>query len=179
MDGSKRKGALVALAMGLLAGATLGLDLWTKHLARVHLVHGAHVVVQGFFQLVHTENPGASFSMLRDAPRLVRLPLLVTLTVLALGAIVAVARRPAELAGTTRVGLALVAGGALGNLIDRVQHGSVTDFFDVFLRVRGVARHWPIFNVADIAICFGVLLLFQLGRARRVPEEAPPVVTTT
>jgi signal peptidase II len=67
-----------------------------------------------------------------------------------------------------RLGVALVAGGALGNLADRVRHGYVVDFIDVSAVVRGVERHWPTFNVADVAIVAGVglMLLATSSRAR-------------
>ena len=167
-----RQDPRAALAMTVVALATVFVDLGTKHLARIQLAQGPRTVVTGLFRLIYTENPGASFSMLRDAPALVRLPLFIGTSIAALAMIAFFARRLTELGVAARVGLALLAGGAIGNLVDRIRHGAVVDFLDVFVSIKGAVRHWPVFNVADVAICVGVLLLLVLGRKRRASEPS-------
>jgi signal peptidase II len=68
-----------------------------------------------------------------------------------------------------QIGLHLILGGAIGNLIDRFRLGYVVDFLDVYLKWGGQAHHWPAFNVADSAICIGIGLLFL--DMRKKPEE--------
>jgi signal peptidase II len=156
---------------------SLALDQWTKALARQHLQPRGplrpKVVIQGYFDLRYAENPGVAFSMLQDLPggR-------VLLTLLAIGAFLLVLYylRKTPLENTRlHVALGLVGGGAIGNLIDRVVYGRVTDFI-----VWKVGVHeWPAFNVADAALCVGVglmLLDMLLGwkSARKTETGTPP-----
>lgn len=109
----------------------------------------AHVT--SFFNIVFTWNPGASFSLFRGLGEVA--PLLI---IIATGAIIGFigyyALRRASAA--ERLPLALILGGAIGNLIDRVRFGAVVDFLDFHIGTL----HWPAFNVADICICVGVAL---------------------
>jgi len=142
---------------GLFMALSIALDQWTKVLARHHLKPRGPwnpvVVIDGFFNLRYSENPGVAFGMLQQLPggRLV-------LTLLAVGAfalVVAYLRQTDARATRLHVALGLVGGGAIGNLIDRVLFGRVTDFI-----VWHVKEHeWPAFNVADAALCVGVGLM--------------------
>jgi signal peptidase II len=123
-------------------------------------------VIPGIFNIVHAENPGAAFSMLADAPLAIRRAVLIGLS----GAVMVVVGyllfRPQQAGETpvTRVGLALVLGGALGNFYDRVFIGTVTDFIQVFIG----PYEYPSFNVADSAVfCGAVLLLYDMWRTRK------------
>lgn len=125
-------------------------------------------VIPGVFNIVHAENPGAAFSMLADAPLAVRRAVLVV----ASGAVmitiaIMLFRRNDDIPNETtltRLGLALVLGGALGNFWDRVVVGTVTDFLQVFFG----SYEYPSFNVADSAIfCGAVLLIWDLWRGRK------------
>ena len=69
--------------------------------------------------------------------------------------------------------LHLILGGAIGNLIDRFRLGYVVDFLDVFVTVGGRTHHWPAFNVADSAICIGIVLLFLDMKKKPESEVAP------
>jgi len=112
-------------------------------------------VIPGLFNLVHTENRGLAFGLFSSAVNGWR-DLLVTgvgLGVLVL--ILAVLWKSTPGDRCTQTALALVLGGALGNLWDRLQQGAVTDFLDFYLG----RWHWPAFNVADSAISVGALLL--------------------
>lgn len=111
-------------------------------------------IVQGFFGLVHVRNTGVAFSMLSSLDHRWVHPLLLLATVLAMGAVLAyIAYLPCR--GAAPVGLGLILGGAVGNLIDRARLGYVVDFLDLYWR----NHHWPTFNVADIGITAGVVLL--------------------
>lgn len=114
-----------------------------------------------FFNIVFTWNPGASFSMLRGLGEAA--PIVI---ILATGFIIGFIGYYlfARAANYERVPLALIVGGALGNLIDRIRFGAVVDFLD--FHVGGY--HWPAFNVADICICVGVALyILNWWMARR------------
>lgn len=125
-------------------------------------------VVHGFFGLVHVRNTGVAFSLLSNLdPRWVH-PLLIIATVLAMGAVLAyIAFLPCR--GAAPVGLGLILGGAIGNLIDRARLGYVVDFLDLYWR----NHHWPTFNVADIGITVGVvLLLIDMVVSPKEPGDA-------
>ena len=129
--------------------ALVALDLATKAWARAELRYGEPVEVLPFFDLTLGYNRGVAFGLLNDAGGVV--VLLVTAAIsLMFG--VWFWREPRSL---TRLGLALVLGGALGNFFDRLSRAEVTDFVD--LHVLGY--HWPAFNLADMAITGGVVLL--------------------
>jgi signal peptidase II len=160
---------------GAFLALSLVLDQWTKALARTHLrplgPFSPKVVIDGFFNLRYSENPGVAFGMLQQMPggKFV-------LTALAVGAIVLVVtylRRTDSDAGRLHVALGLVGGGALGNVIDRVSYGRVTDF--IVWHYKG--HEWPTFNVADAALCIGVGLMMLdmlFARPPTTPPEASP-----
>ena len=117
------------------------------------------VPITGFFNLVLVCNKGAAFSFLADAPGW-QTPLFVAF---ALGAAVLcgvlIARHPGK--SLFRLALALIAGGALGNVIDRLRFGCVVDYLDFYLLEHW--PHWPAFNVADSAITVGAVVLIVEG----------------
>jgi signal peptidase II len=129
-------------------------DQWTKVLARQHLRgRGVKVVVPNYFDLRYAENPGVAFSMLQEIPggR-------VLLTLLAIAAFVLVIvylRKTPNESTRLHVALGLVGGGAIGNLIDRVLYARVTDF----IVWKYYEHDWPVFNIADAALCIGVGLM--------------------
>ncbi len=114
-------------------------------------------VVPGFFNLVYVKNPGAAFSFLADVDSPWRHYFFIAVSVVALAGLTYYYFRWREEIGEKKTALALglLAGGAVGNLIDRVRLGAVTDFLDVYYG----SWHWPAFNVADSAICVGAVLL--------------------
>jgi len=149
----------------VLLGAVVVLDQASKAVVvRALELHSYVPVVDGLLSISHVRNRGAAFGILSDAS-LPYQPLL--LAGLSLAALVAIAlyflRLPAD-ARLPRVALALVLGGAVGNLIDRVRLGYVVDFVHAFWR----DHTWPDFNVADSAISVGVaLLVLDILRERR------------
>ena len=136
----------------LVAGIIVALDQWSKTLVRAILPKFEFVPVLGsFFGWQHVDNFGASFGLFQDA----RLVLTIVAVVVTLAILVYVRYVPRDLI-MMRVLLGLMVGGALGNLIDRVARGYVTDF--IVLRIPNVYA-WPNFNVADAAIVSGTILL--------------------
>lgn len=152
--------------LGLSAAIVLA-DQITKLLILSRFRLGERLpVIDGLFDLVLAFNPGAAFSFLRDADGWQRY-LFVGLALSVSVALVFFLRR----AGSTQLhlGLALILGGALGNVIDRIRIGEVVDFLLVY---RG-GWSWPAFNVADSAITIGAgLLILDSFRQRRVDEPA-------
>ncbi len=149
-----------------LSAVIIILDIWTKALvlARIDL-HEAIPVIPNFFQLVHVRNTGAAFGIGANADsRLV--PLLLNAGAIAVFCVVVVyAFRTAVTDRLLQTGLHLILGGAIGNLLDRFRFGYVVDFLDVYVGTH----HWPAFNVADSAICIGIVLLFF--DMKKKPEE--------
>ncbi|HIU64996.1 MAG TPA: signal peptidase II [Candidatus Avacidaminococcus intestinavium] len=131
----------------LLIIAIVVLDQMTKFAVVSNMNLGSSIpIVQDFFHLTYILNAGAAFGILENS----RYFFVGTAIIVLLGLIFFrkfIASEPFSV----RIGIALFAGGTLGNLIDRIRLGMVIDFFDF--------RIWPIFNIADIAICVGVGLI--------------------
>jgi len=147
-----------------LAGAVVILDQATKLLVQRAFRLGESLpVLPGVFNLTYVLNPGAAFGLLAGAAAAFRGPFFIAVSVLAIAVICYYHARYARGYPLPTVGLALILGGALGNLIDRLRVGMVIDFLDFYLG----AYHWPAFNVADSGITVGVgLLLVEMLRER-------------
>ena len=139
-----------------VAAAVIVIDAWTKFLVSTHIdLREAIPLIPNFLQLVHVRNTGAAFGILNavDFPFKT-----VVIAVIATAALIGVGLYAASLAHhqlVARIGLALIIGGAAGNLLDRVVAGSVVDFVDVYWRTY----HFWAFNVADSAITIGVAIM--------------------
>ena len=151
--------------------AVVAVDQATKSMVRARLpLYDSVTVVPGFLDFTHILNTGAAFGFL-DA---VDFPFKTTvIAVIATFALIGVGLYSTTLAAhqlVARVGLALIVGGAIGNLIDRVVTGSVVDFVDVYWRTY----HFWAFNVADSAITIGVaiMILDMLGVRTHVSKTA-------
>ena len=157
-----------AIALGIFI-----LDRITKNLIKVHVsAWETFRVIPGFFNIVHAENPGVAFGLFADSSSAWRNVFLIGLSVTVLVFISALLwrGRGAE-SWVLRVGLALVLGGALGNLYDRIVHGTVTDFVEVYAS----QHYFPAFNVADSAISVGAALLLLdmwLSRSKKLEHAA-------
>lgn len=150
-----------------VATAVLLLDLATKAVVEARIpLHHAVPVVEGVFSLVHVRNTGAAFSLLAEAPQAVRVPLFTAIAIGAAVAVLAFVRRLDDRQWLLTSALALVLGGAVGNLIDRLRYGAVVDFLLVYWR----DWHWPAFNVADSAISVGVVVLLWTMTFGREPD---------
>jgi signal peptidase II len=111
-------------------------------------------VLPGYFNLTYLTNTGAAFGFLAGQPALWRHVFFVTIVLVALCVILFLYQRLRRDSFFYELSLALIAGGALGNLIDRVRLGSVVDFLDFYIG----RHHWPAFNAADSAITVGVAI---------------------
>ena len=117
------------------------------------------VVIKGFMSLIYAKNKGGAWGLLQNENESLRRPFFLIVSVVAIVFIVSLYRRLAPGQSALKWGLPLVLGGALGNLIDRIRYGFVVDFVDNYVKWGGEVRHWPTYNVADIAICIGVGLM--------------------
>ena len=154
----------------LVAMAVIVLDAWTKWLVSTHIdMHEAIPLVPNLLQLVDVRNTGAAFGIGANAESKI-VPLLLNVGAIGVFFVVVVyAFKTAVSDRVLQVGLHLILGGAIGNLIDRFRLGYVVDFIDAYVNFGGQAHHWPAFNVADSAICIGIGLLFL--DMRKKPEE--------
>jgi len=153
-----RSSTMMIFVWLLVSALVVALDVWTKDIASGSLVLYRPVELTSWLNLTLAHNYGAAFSFLSDAGGWQRwlftgLALVVTAVLL-----VWLLRLPAT-EKLTAAALALIIGGAIGNLADRIKHGYVVDFIDVYYR----DWHWPAFNLADSAITCGVILLLLDG----------------
>ncbi len=169
----------------VIAGVVLLLDQITKMLAHAHLRGASAVeIIPGLFNLVYSRNRGGLFGYFANLTDPWRTILLTLLPLIAIGLITLFIVRSDEAHRPTRIGLGLILGGAVGNLIDRLVRGEVIDFLDVYASSERLAAwlvktfgtaHWPTFNVADSAIVVGAgLLILDMFRPVRDAEPAPP-----
>jgi signal peptidase II len=151
-----------------LAALVIVLDQFSKWVVLGHIQPGEAIYVAPFWNWVLTFNPGAAFSFLADQPGWQRW--FFTLLALAVSGWIALElkRHPGQ--RLMSLALALVMGGALGNVIDRVRFGAVVDFIQ--WHVAGL--YWPAFNIADSAISVGAVLLVVASlAASRTQRETP------
>ena len=140
-----------------LAAAVVAADQVSKAMVLSRFALGERREVNGFFNMVLVYNKGAAFSFLSDAPGW-QTPLLIAFALVAIAIVgTLLVRSPGRRLLCT--GFALILGGALGNLIDRLRYGQVVDFLDF----HAAGWHWPAFNVADSAITLGAVLLVVEG----------------
>ena len=124
----------------------VGTDQLTKYLIRENLNYGQSIPETGFFRLTYYTNSGTIFGLFPNIP-----VILSVASVIAIVCLIYFYKTQKNISVWLRVAIALLLGGAVGNFIDRVFMGKVTDFIDVGL--------WPIFNIADSAITCGIFLL--------------------
>lgn len=140
----------------LVSAAALLLDRVTKWQVQRRIeLHDSITMIPGLFRLIHLENPGAAFGLFADTPSPLKLGLLITLSLVALIPVSVLLWKSSRAFSSTSVGLALILGGAIGNLWDRLVHHRVTDFLLFYYH----HYEWPAFNFADSAIVVGAILL--------------------
>ena len=149
-------GVMTRRIMVTISVAVLVLDQLTKLLVRTQIALGDSIeIVPGFLNLVHVRNTGAAFGFLNAVDISYKQLLMTAVALIALLAIGLYAWRVGARERLARAGLALILGGAVGNLIDRASTGYVVDFVDAYWRTY----HFWAFNVADSAITVGACLL--------------------
>ena len=141
---------------GVLVVGIAILDLFIKRVvAQSFKLWESVEVIPGFFSLTYILSPGAAFGLFSTWDSSIRVPLLLTVSVLALGFIAYLYVGPLGSRTLPGVGLPLVAGGALANLYERATAGAVVDYLDFYIK----GYHWPAFNLADASITVGVSLM--------------------
>lgn len=151
----------ITLVLAVVAG-----DLITKHLIQTALIGaGSRISVTSFFDLALGYNRGISFGLLKSESFYAPYILAAIAILIAAGVTVWLCRNESLF---QKFGLAAVVGGAIGNAIDRLEDGVVTDFLDFYVG----AYHWPTFNLADAAIACGVGALL-IGSIRERSQTTP------
>lgn len=147
-----------------LSAVVIALDQLTKWMAEANLDFGQPVAIIPHLNMTLAYNEGAAFSFLAGLGGIQRW-LFAALAIIVSVFIIGWLRRLAKDKVVTAIGLALVLGGAIGNLIDRLLYGKVIDFIDVYFDIPWVMEnyHFATFNVADIAITCGAALLVILS----------------
>ena len=141
----------VLIALLVFIGDQVTKSLVEKSIAEYTVVP----VLPGFFNLTHTKNTGVAFGIFSGSPAPWKTVLLIVVSAALIVAVASFIWRSRQLHWEASVGLALVLGGALSNLADRIRAGQVVDFLDFYWR----GYHWPSFNLADSAIVVGAVFL--------------------
>jgi len=139
------------------------LDQGTKHLVRTMIRPFETINLLPFLQLVHIRNEGAAFGLFRSIGNVS----FIIISIIAIAVVSYLMIREKR----DRFNLSLILGGAVGNLIDRLIYGNVTDFIDVYAG----RFHWPAFNVADSALTIGISLIFLAHLKDLIWKKQPDV----
>ena len=141
------------LRFSALATLVVVLDQLTKFwIVSNFNLHASRTIIPGLFDLTYLVNTGVAFGMFAGSPAVWRQVFFIGVALAALCILIYMYRNFKEKSVFYELSLGLIAGGAIGNLIDRIRQGYVTDFLDVYIG----SHHWPAFNVADSAISVGV-----------------------
>ncbi len=153
--------------LAVIAGGIVIADQVTKHIILQEVgLHASIPVIPGFFHITHIQNPGGAFGFLANQSAVVRGILFLFVSTLAVGLVLWFYHKTPPTHRWLAAGFALIVGGAIGNLIDRVRFGKVVDFLDFFIR----GWHWPAFNVADSAITIGITIFIIHVVLGRIPD---------
>ena len=148
----------------LVAAIVMGLDQMSKYLVRTNMALGESIPEHGFFRFTYGTNAGGVFGFFTNQTFLITVAAIISVVV-----IILYSRHKMAQSMLVKVSLGLILGGSIGNLIDRIRFGAVTDFIDV--------GAWPVFNLADSAIDVGVVLLiiYILFRMKKDSKESKRV----
>ena len=145
------------LILMTIAGFIVILDQMTKMYIHTHFFLGESTeVIKNFFNLTYVRNTGAAFGIFRDSHKIFKVLFFFSIPPIALFIITRIVRNLTEKDSLQILALASIFGGAIGNYIDRIRFGYVIDFLDFHIK----GHSWPAFNVADITIVCGIVLLF-------------------
>ncbi|APR79440.1 Lipoprotein signal peptidase [Minicystis rosea] len=173
---------LVIVSVVTLA-ADLGSKWWAKSRLEDAMFSERHIdVIKGHLAFTFARNKGGAWGLLQGEPESIRRPFFLGISVLAIAFIVSLYRKLTPQQWALKWGLPLVLGGAIGNLVNRIQYNYVVDFIDYqgkWVKLFSASSHWPTFNVADIAIVVGVgLMAIDMFTPRRESKvETAPVAT--
>jgi signal peptidase II len=151
----------------IIAGLVLIFDQITKAIVLEAMpLYDSITIIPGFFNLTHIHNPGGAFGFLARQSSSVRHVVFIFLSSVAMCVIFYFYRRTPRSHPLLASGFALIMGGAIGNLIDRIRFEKVVDFLDFYIG----KYHWPAFNVADSAISVGIGIFIYHIVFNKIPE---------
>ena len=151
----------------VIGGIIVIIDQLTKYFIIQHVpLHDTVPVISGLFNIIHIKNPGGAFGLLANLSPNMRAFIFLFISSLAIGLILYFYFKTPTAHTWLAVGFALIFGGAVGNLIDRIRLGVVTDFLDFYIS----KYHWPAFNVADSAITLGIGIFVYHLLFKKVPD---------
>ena len=155
----------------LLSLAVVVADQWSKWLVEKHLpLHQPMEVIPGLLNFTHVQNTGVAFGMFAANGSVAGTAILTALGLLALSVVGVYFWRTSHQDALMLGSLSLILGGAIGNLLDRIAAGSVTDFIDAYVGTY----HWHTFNIADSAITVGICLMaLEIVIAGKVSKPDP------
>jgi len=153
--------------LAIVAGLVVLADQITKALILKYLpLHKSIPVIAGLFDITHVLNPGGAFGLMANMSVAVRTVVFLFISSLAVGLIFYFYVKTPPGHAFLAAGFALIFGGAIGNLIDRVRFGVVVDFLDFYIG----DYHWPAFNIADSAISVGLFIFIYHLLFKKMPE---------
>lgn len=149
----------------LIVPFIVSVDFITKWLVEDNfLLYYPVPIIKGFLNITYVKNPGAAFGIMSDMDPFIRSIIFVVMSLLAVIAIIYIYFKYPDDSYLVKDACALILGGAIGNMIDRVRFGEVVDFIDIYWG----QYHWPAFNVADTAITIGVgIFLLDMFRQEK------------
>jgi signal peptidase II len=151
----------------IIAGLIIAADQLTKALIVNYLpLHSSISVIPGFFNLTHINNPGGAFGFLANQSSVLRDIIFLFISSLAVCLVFWFYKKTPPSHPFLASGFALIFGGAIGNLIDRIRFGKVVDFLDFFIG----NLHWPAFNIADSSISIGIVIFASHLVLKKLPD---------
>ena len=155
------------IKLAVIAGGVIVLDQVSKEIVlRAIPLNTTIPVVDGFFNLVHIYNPGGAFGLMANLSPTLRSIIFLFISSLAVGLIFYFYKKTPRQYVWLAAAFALIFGGAIGNLIDRIRFGMVIDFLDFYVG----NWHWPAFNIADSAITVGIGIFLYHIIFKKMPE---------
>jgi signal peptidase II len=128
--------------------------------------HHSIPIIKGLFDITHIRNSGGAFGLMANMSPMIRTVVFLFISSLAVGLIFYFYKKTPSSQPLLSTGFALIFGGAIGNLIDRIRFGNVVDFLDIYLG----NLHWPAFNIADSAITVGIFIFIFHLLFKKIPE---------
>ena len=157
----------VWIRLVLVSGCVIAADQITKYMIKLNLtLHDSIRVIDRFFNLTHILNPGGAFGFFASSSPEIRTFIFLFLSTLVALFVLWFYKKSAPDYVFLSYGLALIFGGAMGNLIDRFRYGKVVDFLDFYIGTY----HWPAFNVADSAISIGMGIMIYHILFNKIPD---------
>lgn len=155
------------LKLAIIAGLVIILDQITKAIILCSLpLYHSIAIIPGFFSITHIHNPGGAFGFMANQSSVLRSMVFLFFSSLAVCLIFYLYKKTPREYSLLAAGFALILGGAIGNLIDRIRFGKVVDFLDFYVG----NLHWPAFNIADSAISMGMIIFVYHFFFKKLPN---------